>query len=185
MPGGYWLWPARMAAMAASITSGGPSSSGNPWPRLIEPVATASADISAKIVVPKPCMRVDEVRRVGHRSRQPATKLRRTWRRGLSRLRSTSTTLCHTPSSGSPSCTGSTTRRRDDRRQHVVGAVAGRAVRVAVAVVARQQPLERVDEVVVGAGAGLDDGDARGRVRREHVDQPVAARAAERAHVGR
>ena len=28
--------------------------SGKPWPRLIEPVATASADISAKIVVPSP-----------------------------------------------------------------------------------------------------------------------------------
>ena len=35
----------------------GRRSSGKPWPRLIEPVATASADISAKIVVPKPCMR--------------------------------------------------------------------------------------------------------------------------------
>ena len=57
IPGGYWLWPARMAATAASITSGGPSSSGKPWPRLIEPVATASADISAKIVVPKPWSR--------------------------------------------------------------------------------------------------------------------------------
>src|SRR4051812_19300413 len=57
MPGGYWLWPSRMAATAASITSRGPSSSGKPWPRLIEPVATASADISAKIVVPKPWSR--------------------------------------------------------------------------------------------------------------------------------
>ena len=56
-PGGYWLWPARMAATAASSTSGGPSVSGKPWPRLIEPVATASADISAKIVVPKPWSR--------------------------------------------------------------------------------------------------------------------------------
>jgi hypothetical protein len=28
----------------------GPSVSGKPWPRLIEPVRTASADISAKIV---------------------------------------------------------------------------------------------------------------------------------------
>src|SRR5262245_54954009 len=46
-----------MAATAASNTSGGPSWSGKPWPRLMEPVATARADISAKIVVPKPCMR--------------------------------------------------------------------------------------------------------------------------------
>ena len=53
-PGGYWLWPARMAATAASSTSSGPSVSGKPCPRLSEPVRTASADISAKIVVPKP-----------------------------------------------------------------------------------------------------------------------------------
>jgi hypothetical protein len=46
-----------MAAIAASITSGGPSVSGNPWPRLIDPVATARADISAKIVVPKRLIR--------------------------------------------------------------------------------------------------------------------------------
>jgi hypothetical protein len=43
-----------MASTAASSTSGGPSVSGKPWPRLIEPVCTASADISAKMVVPKP-----------------------------------------------------------------------------------------------------------------------------------
>ena len=30
MPGGYWLWPSRMAATAASSTSAGPSSSGKP-----------------------------------------------------------------------------------------------------------------------------------------------------------
>ena len=39
--------------MAASATSGGPSVSGKPWPRLIDPVRAASADISAKIVVAK------------------------------------------------------------------------------------------------------------------------------------
>ena len=43
-----------MASTAASSTSAGPSVSGNPCPRLIAPVATASADISAKIVVPNP-----------------------------------------------------------------------------------------------------------------------------------
>src|SRR6187200_1240044 len=56
-PGGYWLTPARIASTAASRTSGGPSVSGNPWPRLIAPVRAASADISAKIVVPKPARR--------------------------------------------------------------------------------------------------------------------------------
>jgi hypothetical protein len=41
------------AATAAAI-SFGPSVSGKPWPRLMEPVTDASADISAKIVVPIP-----------------------------------------------------------------------------------------------------------------------------------
>ena len=52
-PGGYWLRPPRMAATAASSTSGGPSVSGKPCPRLIAPCSAASADIVAKIVVPK------------------------------------------------------------------------------------------------------------------------------------
>ncbi len=54
-PGGYWLpRPSAMASSAAWRTTSGPSVSGKPWPRLIALVATASADISAKIVVPKP-----------------------------------------------------------------------------------------------------------------------------------
>src|SRR5215207_6031182 len=57
MPGGYWLCPASIAAIAACFTASGPSASGKPWPRLIEPLATASADISAKIVVPNSCRR--------------------------------------------------------------------------------------------------------------------------------
>src|SRR3954464_661323 len=51
-PGGYWFRPDRIASTAASSISAGPSVSGKPWPRLTEPVRTASADISAKIVVP-------------------------------------------------------------------------------------------------------------------------------------
>src|SRR5919199_6085572 len=46
-----------MACRAASSMKSGPSWSGKPWPRFTEPVASASADISAKIVV------VDEVSR--------------------------------------------------------------------------------------------------------------------------
>ena len=38
--------PLRSASTAAAITDGGPSSSGKPWPRLTDPVRTASADIS-------------------------------------------------------------------------------------------------------------------------------------------
>jgi len=44
-----------VSSTAASSMARGPSVSGKPCPRLIEPVAVASADISAKIVVPKPC----------------------------------------------------------------------------------------------------------------------------------
>src|SRR5215207_1761155 len=56
-PGGYWLAPPRMAAIASSSRESGPSVSGKPWPRFTEPVRTARADISAKIVVPSTCNR--------------------------------------------------------------------------------------------------------------------------------
>ena len=42
-----------MAATATSRSSSGPSVSGKPWPRLTEPVAAASSDMVAKIVVVK------------------------------------------------------------------------------------------------------------------------------------
>ena len=51
LPGGYWLRPSRMAATATSRSSSGPSVSGKPWPRLTEPVAVASSDMVAKMVV--------------------------------------------------------------------------------------------------------------------------------------
>src|SRR3954469_15019135 len=57
-PGAYWLAPCSRARTASAITAGGPSSSGNPCPRLTEPVRTASADISVKIVGAMPCSRV-------------------------------------------------------------------------------------------------------------------------------
>ena len=60
--------------------------------------------------------------------------------------------LCHTPEQQLAVLHRHHQARAHDRGQHVVGAVAGRAVRVAVAVVARQEALERVDEVVVGDG---------------------------------
>ena len=81
-----------------------------------------------------------------------------------------------------PPCTGTVTDGATKRGQNVVGAVAWRAVRVAVAVVARQQPFQRVDEVVVGPRAGLDDRDARRGVRHEHVAQAVLVGGAELPH---
>src|SRR5690606_36065582 len=70
IPGAYWLWPARIAATAASATSAGGSKSGKPCPRLTASWATASAVISAKIVVPKPCRRDDSW---GRRAEEDAT----------------------------------------------------------------------------------------------------------------
>src|SRR4051812_29864376 len=46
-----------MAALAAASICGGPSVSGNPWPRFTAPWWVARAVISAKIVEPKPVMR--------------------------------------------------------------------------------------------------------------------------------
>ena len=54
-------------------------------------------------------------------------------------------------------------------------AVTGRAVLVAPPVVRGQQVVERGEQVVVAAGAGLDDRDAGGGVRDEDVQQAVAA----------
>src|SRR6266516_4490890 len=57
-PGGYWLpRPARIASAATWAILAGPSRSGKPWPRLTDPVTRARADISAKIVVPRPSRR--------------------------------------------------------------------------------------------------------------------------------
>ena len=67
-------------------------------------------------------------------------------------------------------------RWRGEERQDVIRAVAGRAVAVAVQpVLARQQSIERGEQVVVGAGADLDDDEARGRVRDEDRQEAVAA----------
>ena len=57
MPGGYWLTPSPIASWRASSIEGGPSSSGNPWPRLTAPTRAASADISANTVVAYGCNR--------------------------------------------------------------------------------------------------------------------------------
>jgi len=62
-----------------------------------------------------------------------------------------------------------------EERQHVVGAMAGRAVTVPPAIVPRQEPIERVDCVVVGAGPELQDHEPGRRVRHEHREEPAAA----------
>ena len=61
----------------------------------------------------------------------------------------------------------------------MVGAVAGRAVAVAVADVARQQSCQEVLEVGFRARADLDQCQTDRRVLGEHVEQTVAVPAAE------
>jgi len=57
----------------------------------------------------------------------------------------------------------------------MVGAVAGRPVTMPVQpVLARQESIEGVEQVVVGASPDLDDDETRGRVRHEDREQPVA-----------
>ena len=56
----------------------------------------------------------------------------------------------------------------------MVGAVPRRAVRVPITIVARKQAFQRVDEVVVGSCAGLDDRHPGGRMRDEDVAETVA-----------
>jgi hypothetical protein len=65
----------------------------------------------------------------------------------------------------------------------MVGTVSRRTVRMAVAIVARQQALERVDEVVVAACPGFDDRDSGGGVWDENVAETVAVGCAEVTHI--
>lgn len=51
-----------------------------------------------------------------------------------------------------------------------------------VAVVARQQPHQRVHQILVGTGAGLDNRNAGRSVRDEHVAQAIIMGGAEGAH---
>lgn len=60
--------------------------------------------------------------------------------------------------------------------------MAFRSVRVAVSVIARQEALQGVDRIVIGACAGLDDGHSGGGVGNEDVAQPVATTGAELPH---
>lgn len=67
----------------------------------------------------------------------------------------------------------------------MVGAVTGRTVRMGPPGVSGEQPVERGKEIRLRARAQLEHGDARGGVRNEDVEQPVAEGPAERPHVRR
>ena len=72
----------------------------------------------------------------------------RTWRSGLSTLRSTSATDCQVPSASAAADDRHRRVRRDQRGQHVRPAVAARAVRVPPAVVGGQQVGQHGQQVV-------------------------------------
>ena len=55
----------------------------------------------------------------------------------------------------------------------MVGAMAARAMAMAPAVVAWEEPVEGGQRVVIGAGAELEDHQAGRRVRHEHREQPI------------
>jgi len=57
----------------------------------------------------------------------------------------------------------------------MVGAVARRAMAVLPAIVAWQEPVERVEGILVGTGPELHDHEARRGVRHEDREQAVAA----------
>ncbi len=104
----------------------------------------------------------------------PARKLNRTSRSGLSTLRSTRQMLCQVPSARPPSEHRDGGVRRDQRRHHVGPAVTPAAVSMPPPVVGGQEVGQRREQVLVAAGAGLQDRESRGRVGYEQVQQPVA-----------
>lgn len=73
-------------------------------------------------------------------------------------------------------------RGADDGGQDVVSAVSERAVAVFVGKVTGEQPSEEVFEILLGAGADFDEGDAGGGMGDEDGEQataPFAAKATE------
>src|SRR3954452_6307113 len=64
--------------------------------------------------------------------------------------------------------------RRNQCRHHVGATVARAAVPVPPAVISREQVAERPQQVLVGAGPGLDHGDAGSGMRHEQLEQTVA-----------
>jgi len=58
----------------------------------------------------------------------------------------------------------------------VVRAVTGRPMAMAPSIVARQQPVQRIDGIGIRPGAELDDDDPGGRVGHEDGQQAVTAR---------
>jgi hypothetical protein len=64
--------------------------------------------------------------------------------------------------------------RVDERRKQMIGAVAPGAVAMRVAIVFRQEPLQRLLQVQLGAGTRLHQRQPRSGMREEDVEEPVA-----------
>ena len=97
-----------------------------------------------------------------------------TVRVSLSTFVSTRAIDCHVPSASRPSATGTEAEGARNAGSDVVRAMAGAAMPVDPAIVAREQPIERLHEVLLRSRPELHDDDPAGRVRHEHVEQPVA-----------
>ena len=134
-----------------------------------------------RVRLPRLCLRSADHRSAGGgragraHDAQPGRKLSRTVRVAWSSFGSSSATDCQVPSAIRPPTTGTHQGRRDQQRQDVIRAVARRSVAVPPAVVARQEPIQRIHDVGVGAAAELRHHQARGRVWREDVQQPIGA----------
>ena len=139
-------------------------------------VTRGYADVTAAGRAGVPLARVRRRDAAAALTLSPPRKLSRTSRSALSTLRSTRQMLCQVPRASRPSRTGTVAYGGTSAGMHVRAAVARAAVPVPPAVVGRQQVGQGREQVVVAAGAGLDDRDAGRRVRHEHVQQPVAAR---------
>ena len=83
--------------------------------------------------------------------------------------------LCQVPSASRPSSTGTVAYGGTSAGITCERPWPGAAVPVPPPVVGRQQVPERGEQVVVAAGAGLEDRDPGGGVRHEQVQQAVAA----------
>lgn len=74
-------------------------------------------------------------------------------------------------------------RRADEGGQEVVGPVAGGAVAMPIAIVPGEEATDRLLQIRLGTGTGLDESEPGRRVRQKDMAEPVAFVTAERLHM--
>ena len=109
-------------------------------------------------------------------------KVRRTWRRGLSALRSTRTRDCHVPRATRPPSTGRVTEGQTSTSRRWSAQCPADPWAVPVPPVVRREPLQRGRQVVSDPEPSLHESQAGRGVRRRHVHQAVTASGAEPFH---